>query len=65
MDAQTLNPLTEQQILDSVAALQPESVALLCDLVAQPSLLGDESGAQALMTQQFSSPMAVECLIFT
>lgn len=54
MDAQTLNPLTEQQILDAVAALQPASVALLSDLVAQPSLLGDEAGAQALMAQQFA-----------
>jgi acetylornithine deacetylase len=54
MDAQTLNPLTEQQILDAVAALQPESVALLSELVALPSLLGDEAGAQALMARQFA-----------
>ncbi len=53
MDAQTLNPLTEQQILDAVAALQPDSVALLAELVAQPSLLGDEAGAQVLMEREF------------
>ena len=55
MDAQTLNPLTEQQILDAVAALQPQSVALLADLVAQPSLLGDEAGAQVLMAREFAA----------
>lgn len=55
MDAQTLNPLTEQQILDAVAALQPESVALLADLVALPSLLGDEAGAQQRMQQEFQA----------
>ena len=55
MDAQTLNPLTEQQILDAVAALHPGSVALLAELVAQPSLLGDEAGAQVLMAREFAS----------
>jgi acetylornithine deacetylase len=55
MDAQTLNPLTEQDILDAVAALQPQSVALLAELVAQPSLLGDEAGAQVLMAREFAA----------
>jgi acetylornithine deacetylase len=55
MDAQTLNPLAEQDILGAVAALQPASVALLAELVAQPSLLGDEAGAQLLMEREFAS----------
>ncbi len=55
MDAQTLNPLTEAQILGAVAALQPDAVALLCDLVAQPSLLGDEAGAQAVVRRAFEA----------
>jgi acetylornithine deacetylase len=53
MDTQTLNPLTESQIVDAVAAQRDEAVALLCELVAQPSLLGDEAGAQALMRREF------------
>ncbi|WP_088280432.1 ArgE/DapE family deacylase [Ideonella sp. A 288] len=53
MDTKTLNPLTERQILDAVAAQRDEAVALLCELVAQPSLLGDEAPAQALMRREF------------
>jgi acetylornithine deacetylase len=49
----SLNPLTEAQILDAVAAQRDEAVALLCELVAQPSLLGAEQGAQALMRREF------------
>ncbi len=55
MDTQTLNPLTEQQILDAVAARQAHSVALLSELVRQPSLLGDEAGAQAVMAREFQA----------
>ena len=58
MDAQTLNPLTEQQILDAVAALQPDSVALLGDLVAQPSLLGDEAPVWVAVSAAVSGPMS-------
>jgi hypothetical protein len=53
MDAQTLNPLTEQQILDAVAALQPESVAMLADLVAEPRCWARRQSAQALMKRRF------------
>jgi len=53
MDTATLNPLSESQIIDAVAAQRDEAVALLCELVAQPSLLGDEAGAQALMRREF------------
>ena len=53
MDTATLNPLSEAQIIDAVAAQRDEAVALLCELVAQPSLLGDEAGAQALMRREF------------
>ena len=53
MDTATLNPLTEAQIIDAVAAQRDEAVALLCELVAQPSLLGDEAGAQSLMRREF------------
>ncbi|MBL8352828.1 MAG: ArgE/DapE family deacylase [Burkholderiaceae bacterium] len=54
MDTQTLNPLTESQIVEAVAAQRGEAVALLSELVAQPSLLGQEQGAQALMAREFA-----------
>jgi len=41
-------------IRDTVAALRQPAVELLCKLVAEPSLLGDEASAQALMAQQFA-----------
>jgi acetylornithine deacetylase len=41
-------------IRDTVAALRQPAVDLLCKLVAEPSLLGDEASAQALMAQQFA-----------
>jgi acetylornithine deacetylase len=53
MDTPTLNPLTEAEIVQAVAAQRDEAVALLCELVAQPSLLGAEQGAQALMRREF------------
>ena len=55
MDTQTLNPLTEAQIVDAVAAQHAEAVALLSELVAQPSLLGDEAGAQRIMRREFEA----------
>ena len=55
MDTQTLNPLTEAQIVDAVAAQRDEAVALLCELVAQPSLLGDEAGAQRVVRREFEA----------
>ncbi len=55
MDTQTLNPLTESQIVDAVASQRDEAVALLCELVAQPSLLGDEAGAQRVMRREFEA----------
>lgn len=55
MDTTTLCPLTPGEIVDSVAALRDESVQLLQALVRQPSLLGQEQGAQALMKQRFAA----------
>ena len=43
----------EAAILAAVAAQRDEAVALLEELVAAPSLLGDEAGAQALMKREF------------
>jgi len=42
-------------ILDAADAAQGRCVALLSDLVRQPSLLGDEAGAQALMADRFGA----------
>lgn len=42
-------------ILDAADAAQPDCVALLSDLVRQPSLLGVEAGAQALMADRFAA----------
>ena len=53
MDTPTLNPLTEAEIVAAVAAQRDEAVAMLSELVAQPSLLGAEQGAQALMRREF------------
>lgn len=53
MDVQTLAPVTEREILDTVAAQRDEAVALLQELVAHPSLLGHEASAQGLMKRQF------------
>lgn len=53
MDIATLNPLTEAEIVQAVGLQRDEAVALLSELVAQPSLLGAEQGAQALMRREF------------
>ena len=53
MDVQTLAPVTEREILDTVAGQRDEAVALLQELVAHPSLLGHEASAQGLMKRQF------------
>lgn len=55
MDTATLCPLTEDQILAAVAAQRDEAVAQLQELVALPSLLGQEAPAQALMAQRFKA----------
>ena len=55
MDTPTLNPLTESEIVAAVATQEAEAVALLSELVAQPSLLGDEMGAQAIMRREFAA----------
>ena len=41
-------------IRDAVAALRQPAVDLLLKLVAEPSMLGDEASAQALVAQQFA-----------
>lgn len=43
-----------QAIRDAVSALRQPAIDLLSRLVAEPSLLGDEASAQALMAQQFA-----------
>ena len=46
-------PASESAILAAVAAQRAEAVALLQELVSEPSLLGAEPGAQALMRREF------------
>jgi acetylornithine deacetylase len=53
MDTATLNPLTEGEIVAAVAAQRDEAIAFLQALVREPSLLGHEASAQALMKQRF------------
>lgn len=55
MDTATLNPLTEAEIVAAVHAQRAESVGLLQRLVAEPSLLGQEASAQALMAAEFEA----------
>jgi acetylornithine deacetylase len=55
MDTVTLNPLTEAEILAAVQAQRDDAVQLLCRLVAEPSLLGHEAPAQALMAAEFAA----------
>lgn len=53
---ETTIPLpTEQQILDAVAEERAEAVELLKDLVREPSILGNEGGAQDIMAGVFGS----------
>lgn len=47
-------PVTVDQLRQAVDAQRDEAVAFLQQLVAQPSLLGQEAGAQALMKQRFA-----------
>ena len=51
MDTATLCPVTEAEILAAVAAQRDETVQFLQALVAEPSLLGHEASAQALMAR--------------
>lgn len=53
--AVVINPLQPQQIVQAVQAQRDEAVALLAELVRQPSLLGDEAGAQAVMRREFEA----------
>jgi acetylornithine deacetylase len=48
-------PISETQIRDAVAALAPDAIAMLQALVREPSLLGQEASAQALMAREFAS----------
>ena len=49
MQQQTHAPLNEAQIIQAVHTQRDEVIALLCELVAMPSLLGAEKPAQDLM----------------
>ena len=55
MDTTALNTLTEAEILAAVQAQAEASVDLLKRLVAEPSLLGHEESAQALMASEFGA----------
>ena len=55
MDTATLCPVTEAEILTAVAAQRDEAVQFLQALVAEPSLLGHEASAQALMARRFAA----------
>lgn len=46
--------LSQQAIVEAVAGLRDESVALLTELVSHPSLLGQEASAQQVMKQRFA-----------
>jgi acetylornithine deacetylase len=54
MSAVLDNTPATQAIRDAVSALRQPAVGLLSELVAHPSLLGDEASAQALMTRHFA-----------
>jgi acetylornithine deacetylase len=55
MDTASLNTLTEADIVAAVQAQAEASVDLLKRLVAEPSLLGQEESAQALMAGEFAA----------
>jgi acetylornithine deacetylase len=55
MDTATLDTVAEAEILRAVQEQAGEAVALLKRLVAEPSLLGQEAAAQALMAAEFAA----------
>ena len=55
MQAAESCPLAERDILAAVAAQRDETVAFLQALVREPSLLGQEASAQALVKQRFEA----------
>ncbi|MDZ3992410.1 ArgE/DapE family deacylase [Pseudomonas sp. Teo4] len=50
---------TEQAIIDSVESLRGRAVELLAELVARPSLLGEEDAAQALVSEVFAEELGL------
>jgi len=54
MPATMSKGLDTQALIESVSSLRAGAVQMLCDLVAEPSLLGDEASAQALVARQFA-----------
>jgi acetylornithine deacetylase len=46
-------PADERRLVDAAHGLKEEAVALLAELVREPSLLGDEAGAQAVMSRAY------------
>lgn len=54
MDTVTLCPLSAGEIVESVATQRDEAVQWLQALVREPSLLGQEQSAQALMKRRFA-----------
>lgn len=55
----------EQDIIQSVETLRDASVALLGELIAQPSLLGQEESAQAVMARVFGDELGLEVQALT
>jgi acetylornithine deacetylase len=53
MQALATEDIDQQAIADSVAKLREQAVGMLCDLVREPSLLGDEASAQQRMKRAF------------
>jgi len=53
-DVTKTDPALAARIAAAVDALQADAIALLSDLVREPSLLGAESGAQAIMAATFA-----------
>ena len=54
MSAVLESQIDTQAVRDAVSSLRLPAVEMLCRLVAEPSLLGDEASAQALMAQHFA-----------
>ena len=53
MNSSSANSPNEQQIIEAVNLQRDEAIALLCQLVSQPSLLGNEKLAQDVMRCEF------------
>ena len=64
MNSSSANSPNEQQIIEAVNLQRDEAIALLCQLVSQPSLLGNEKLAQDVMSRRFATILAIPPLLF-